>query len=69
MPETIEGILEQKNIKGIKFEYDASDGSIILSIHVTPGIVDMLSKNMAKSKQKLTFPSLTFMESSVNIFE
>lgn len=69
MPETIEGILEHKDIKDIKFEYDESDGSLILSVHVTPGIVDMLSKNMAKSKQKLTFPSLIFIESSVNIFE
>lgn len=69
MPETVEGILEQKDIKGIRFAYDASNGSLILNVHVTPGIVDILSKNMAKSKERFTFPSLTFIESSVNIFE
>ena len=69
MPETVKGILEQKDIKNITFEYDTSDEILIFNVQVTSGIVTTLSKNMAKPKEKLTFPSLTFMESSVNIFE
>lgn len=60
MVETVKGLLEQKDIKNIRFEYDASNGSIILNVQVTPGTVAILSKNMDKPKEKFTFPSLTF---------
>lgn len=69
MPEIIKGILEQKDLKNITFEYDAKDEILIFNVQVTPGIVTTLSKNMTKPKEKLTFPSLMFMESFVNIFE
>lgn len=69
MPETLDGTIEQKEIRNIKFEYDTIKGSLTINIHVTSGIVDMLSKNMAKPKERLTFPSLIFIDSSVSIFE
>lgn len=69
MVEEVKGVLEHKDIKEIRFEYNAKDGSFILNVRVAPGIVDILSKNMVKSKEKLKFPSLTFIDSSVNFFE
>ncbi len=37
VPEIVKGILEQKDIKNITFEYDASDEILILNVQVTPG--------------------------------